>query len=63
MQAHPTIEASNAIRVPQTGNLLIKLPSDSQSPTTPLLLANAYVTFGVRDFHPIDCAHAGHTIE
>jgi len=49
------------IRVPQTGNLLIKLPSDSQSPTTPLLLANTYVTFGVRDFHPIDYAHAGHT--
>ena len=41
----------------------LELPSDSSSPRTPLLLAMCLALLThTRDFHPLDCAHAGRTI-
>ena len=40
----------------------LQLPSDSSSPRTPLLLAMCLALLTrTRDFHPLDCAHAGRT--
>ena len=40
----------------------LRLPSDSSSPRTPLPLAMCLaLSTRTRDFHPLDCAHAGRT--
>ena len=43
--------------------ICLHLPSDSTSRWTPLMFSYIFPAVGqIRDFHPLECVHAGHTI-